>query len=124
MNRKNIKSVLSKKFNEFCKSIDDDKVKKLVEQNSIITGGSIVSMLLGEEIHDYDIYFTNKDTCKQVTEYYVKKFNEEHPTTHAKVKEESERIKIFIQSAGVAGDDDTEPFMETYEEYDEMQTNI
>lgn len=123
LNRKAINSILSKKFKEFVESIEDSEVKKLVEYNSIITGGSIVSLLQNEEVHDYDIYFTEKNTCLKVAEYYVKIFNEKHPKTSAKVIEDKDRIKIFIQSDGVAGDDDTEPGMETYEEYD-MQTNI
>ncbi|HBJ1686100.1 TPA: hypothetical protein LA468_003318 [Clostridium botulinum] len=124
MNRKNIKSVLSKKFNEFCESIEDEKVKRSVRSHSIITGGCITSMLLGEEIHDFDIYFTNKETCLKVAEYYVQKFNETHEGTNARVEEKEERIKVFIQSEGVAGDDESEPDLIEYEDYDEMQTNI
>lgn len=124
MNRKNIRSVLSKKFNEFTSSIDNEAVKGLVEKNSIITGGSIVSMLLGEEVNDYDIYFTDQNTCLQVAKYYADKFNKVHPYTDAKVIEDEGRIKIYIQSDGVAGDDETEPDMKGYEETDNMQTNI
>ncbi|AUN23791.1 hypothetical protein RSJ21_00380 (plasmid) [Clostridium botulinum] len=124
MNRKNIKSVLSKKFNEFCESIEDEKVKRSVRSHSIITGGCITSMLLGEEIHDFDIYFTNKETCLKVAEYYVQKFNETHEGTNARVEEKEERIKVFIQSEGVAGDDESEPDLIEYEDYDEMETNI
>lgn len=124
MNRKNIKSVLSKKFNEFCKSIKDESVKTAVKNHSIITGGCITSMLLKEEIHDFDIYFTNKETCLKVAKYYVNQFNETHKDTNARVEEKEERIKVFIQSAGVAGDDESEPDLVEYEDYDEMQTNI
>ncbi|MBY6799489.1 hypothetical protein FCV24_13975 [Clostridium botulinum] len=124
MNRKNIKSVLSKKFNEFCESIKDESVKTAVKNHSIITGGCITSMLLNEEIHDFDIYFTNKETCLKVAKYYVNQFNETHKDTNARVEEKEERIKVFIQSAGVAGDDESEPDLVEYEDYDEMQTNI
>lgn len=124
MNKRIINCILSKKFNELVESIEELKVKKLVRENSIITGGAIVSLLLGEEVNDYDIYFTNKETCLEVTKYYVGKFNEAHSNVNAEIKEEADRIKIFIQSAGVAGDDETEPDMETYEEHDTMQTNI
>lgn len=123
MNRKIINSVLSKKFNEFVESIDDVEVQRLVKINSIITGGSIVSLLLNDEVHDFDIYFTDKDTCLKVSQYYAGKFNENHPKTNAKVIDDEGRIKIFIRSDGVAGDDETEPRMDSYEEYD-MQTNI
>lgn len=122
MNRKNIKAVLSKKFKDFVNSIEDKEVSFLVENNSIITGGSIVSLLLGEEVHDYDIYFTDKNTTLKVAEYYVKKFNESHPETSAKVTDEENRIRIFIKSEGVAGESETDE--DIPEEHDDLQTNI
>lgn len=73
--KKAIVSILSKKFNDWVQHIDDEEVRKLVEQNSIITGGCIASMLLGEEVKDFDIYFTDKKTTLAVARYYVKKFN-------------------------------------------------
>jgi hypothetical protein len=124
MNRKNINSVLCKVHDAFLQSIDDDNVRNLVRTNSIITGGAIVSLLTGEEVHDYDYYFTNKETVLAVTQYYVEKFNKTHDK-HFEVKEEDERIKIFIQSEGVAaaGDDESEQGLTSYEE-DPMQTNV
>ena len=74
MKVKTIKQVLKKKFNDFVSSIDDDKVRKLVKKNSIITGGSIASMLMGEKVNDYDIYFKNKETVLAVCDYYINKF--------------------------------------------------
>lgn len=118
MNRKNIKTVLTKKHKELCESIKDLKVKKIMENEVIITGGAIVSMLLNEEIHDFDIYFTSKEACQKVAQYYIDEFNSSHPNTNAKIKEDDERIKVYIQSAGVAKDDDYE-----YQD-DEMKTNI
>lgn len=75
MKTKTINAVLCKKFDEFVESITDLAVQKLVRENTIITGGCIASMLLKEKVNDYDIYFTNKETVKAVSEYYVKKFN-------------------------------------------------
>lgn len=102
MKAKTIKSLLAKKHNEFVASIKDEKVRELVKKNSIITGGSIVSMLLNEEVNDYDYYFTNKETVLAVANYYVTEFNKTHGE-NAVVKEEDDRILIFIQSKGVAG---------------------
>lgn len=123
MNRKNINSVLCKVHDEFAKSIEDEKVRELVNANSIITGGSIVSLLTGEEVHDYDYYFTNKETTLAVTRYYVERFNKTH-NTHFCIKEEDGRISVWVQSSGVAGDDETEPNMPGYEDGDPMKTNI
>ena len=75
MNKKIIEDMLTKKFNHWVNSITDENVKKLVKDNTIITGGCIVSMLENNDINDYDIYFTNKETVKEVAKYYVKLFN-------------------------------------------------
>ena len=78
MNRKTIKAILTKKFNEWLESIDDEVVKSKVKTNTIITGGCITSMFLGEPVNDFDLYFTDKETTKAVAEYYVRKFNEKN----------------------------------------------
>lgn len=102
MKAKTIKAILSKKHNDFINSIKDEKVKELVKKNSIITGGSIVSMLQNEEVNDYDYYFTNKETVLAVAHYYVNEFNKEKDIA-ATVTETEGRIKIMIKSDGIAG---------------------
>jgi hypothetical protein len=123
VNRKCINSVLCKVHDEFVKSIDDENVKKLVDKNSIITGGAIVSLLTGEKVNDYDYYFTDKETTLAVARYYVEKFNKIHDK-HFHAEDKEERIRVWIQSSGVAGDDETEPNLPSYEDGDPMQTNI
>lgn len=103
MKAKTIKAILRKNHNKFVDSIKDETVRELVEKNSIVTGGAIVSMLLNEEVNDFDYYFTNKETTLKVAEYYVSEFNKAHDHS-ASVVEEEGRISIFINSAGVAGD--------------------
>ena len=66
---KTISKILTGKFLSWTKSIDDEAVKKLVEQNTIITGGSIVSMLLGEQVNDFDCYFRTTETALAVADY-------------------------------------------------------
>lgn len=145
MKTKTIKQVLRKRFDEFLKSIDDPKVKNLVSKNSIITGGSIASMLKGEDVNDFDIYFTTRETVLAVCKYYINQFRSTHKSAYPSFKimeepiggfpsfvyiEESYnraypccdsnfidkgakanaidpngRIKIRIQSAGVAAED-------------------
>jgi hypothetical protein len=70
-----MKSILKKKFNSWLESIEDDKVKSLVRKNTIITGGCITSMLLKEDIKDFDVYFRNKETTLAVANYYADEFN-------------------------------------------------
>lgn len=128
MNQRVIKSILRKKFNDFVASIKDDKVKALVEKNTIITGGAIASMLLKEPVNDFDLYFTNKETVLAVAEYYVGLFNEEHnidalvldgnvynfsdvyndllPKRSVMLSNLTpERVMVYISSDGVSGDE-------------------
>lgn len=120
MKKKTINAVICKKFDEFLGSITDNAVKALVEKNTIITGGCIASMLLKETVNDYDLYFTNKETVKAVSEYYVKIFNDlnhsdgyvlDGAVENERNKDEKggvalnmtpDRIKIIFESSGVA----------------------
>lgn len=106
MNRRLIEKVLASKHEDFLKSIEDPHVQKLVAGNSIITGGSIVSLLLNEKVKDFDYYFTDQATVRAVAEYYVGRFNDAHPEIERKPKvmEKEGRIKIFVQSAGVVSE--------------------
>ncbi|EOP36334.1 hypothetical protein IKI_04431 [Bacillus toyonensis] len=103
MKAKTIKSVLQKKHNEFVDSIKDEEVKNLVKKNSIITGGSIVSMLLNEEVNDFDYYFTTKETALKVAEYFVEEFNKAKGFD-ARVSGEGDRVRVIVQSSGIAGE--------------------
>lgn len=71
MKLKTINKLICKKFNAWANSITNDSARKLVMDNSIITGGSIVSLLMGEEVNDFDIYFRNHQTCLAVANYYA-----------------------------------------------------
>lgn len=75
MNTKNIKQHLRKKLDEWLKSITDESLRSHLRTRCIITGGAIVSLLEGEEPHDYDVYFSDKETVKRVAQYYVDEFN-------------------------------------------------
>lgn len=105
MNSKNIKKSLNAKFNKWLESIDDKDVKKIIKENTIISGGALVSLLTNVEVHDYDIYFKTRDAVLTVAKYYVEKFNAVHKIG-ACIKEDGERINIFIQNQGVAGEDE------------------
>lgn len=108
MNRKAIKSILAKTHRNFVESIKDDVVKELINKNSIITGGAIVSLLTGEEVNDYDYYFTNKETCLAVANYYANQFNSTHKGKNQVDVREDEfgRITCFISSTGEVGEDE------------------
>lgn len=111
---KTINSIIAKKHAEWVASIDDPKTKALAKKNTIITGGCIASMLLGEEVNDFDCYFRDRETTLAVANYYVEKFNAHAKTTahadgrviEAMIDETKEdRVHIKLQSAGIASED-------------------
>ena len=105
MNRKTICKVLEKKHKDFIASIENEDIRKLVDKNSIITGGAIASMLLNEPIADFDYYFTDHDTCLQVAQYFVDEFKKLHPDGCSPVVvNEDGRVKVTIPHGGVPGD--------------------
>lgn len=114
MKPKTIKIIIGKKFDQWVKTITDEKVRDMVRGNAILTGGSIASLILNEDVNDYDFYFRNKETTKAVAEYYVKKFKENPPITFKNnphnevpifVEEDNDgRIRVKVKSAGVAGE--------------------
>ena len=120
-----IRRELQEKLKEWVATIDDPDVKALVAKHTIVTGGSIASMLLGERVNDYDVYFRNKATTLAVAKYYVSKFNATKTINVAKgvkpcvpeVREETienikgfteDRVVVYIKSAGVAGENMSE----------------
>jgi hypothetical protein len=119
MKKKTINAIICKKFDDYLGSIKDEKVRGLVEKNSIITGGCIASMLLREDVNDYDVYFTNRETVVAVSEYYVEEFKKIKNPKHADgnkieiyVDKETDpnRVKIHIKSAGIAGENDNDDY--------------
>ena len=103
MKTKTIEKILRGKFAQFLKSIDDKAVQKLVKENSMITGGAIVSLVLNESVNDFDIYFTNRDTVMAVCKYYkelIRKNDANFETLQ--IHEEGDRIKFIIPSAGIS----------------------
>jgi len=113
MNRRIIKKILEKKHKEFCASITDPAVRAMVKENAMITGGSIVSLLCGEPIKDFDYYFRDKATVKAVANYYVAEFNRLNPEHDIKPEVvdganvdgvDDGRIRIWIQSAGITSE--------------------
>jgi hypothetical protein len=106
MNTKTINKVIRKKLADWTSSIDDLSLIKDIERDVIVTGGCIASMLLNEEVNDYDLYFKTKETALKIANFYCSKFNATHSKTEAEVKDENGRIKIFISSAGVAAENE------------------
>lgn len=118
MKAKTIKSAIRWKINDWLKTIEDEEVRTLAEKNVIVTGGCIVSMLLGEKVNDYDIYFRTYEACDRVARYYVERFKKNPPMTFKgedlevairveatpPVSDAEGRVKICVKSAGIASE--------------------
>lgn len=74
--RSGIKKEISAKIESWLETISDENVRTLAGENTIITGGAIASMLLGEQVNDFDVYFRDQKTAVAVAKYYVKSINE------------------------------------------------
>ncbi len=114
--RRTIAKVIKMKLDEWVNTIEDIDLKVLVKRDAFVTGGSIASMLIGEKINDFDVYFKTKETTIAVARYYVAKFKEEalakgkHYEPQVRTEriknlngDEEERVTIWIQSAGAVG---------------------
>ena len=55
MNSKNIKRHLGNKLRDWMESIEDENVKAVVKENTIITGGALVSLLTGETVQHINL---------------------------------------------------------------------
>lgn len=120
MKAKWIRLAIEKKVNEWVASIEDESLREMVKPNVIVTGGCIVSMLLGEKVNDFDLYLRNRECALALAKYYVEKFKKNPPTRFKSDggKEvsiwvddtEADRVKIVIKSAGLAGEDGSDDY--------------
>ena len=72
MKIRNIQRVIREKLNNYLASITDPILVDKMKKDILVTGGSIASMLLNEEVKDYDVYFRTRETTLAFAEYYCK----------------------------------------------------
>lgn len=70
MKAKQIKKLLKGLVDNYCDSIDNEKVVEIIKNNTYITGGCIPSMLIDEYVNDFDFYFYHKADADVVKKYY------------------------------------------------------
>ena len=92
-------------------TIDDEALRTKVQRETVVTGGCIASMLLGEQVRDFDVYLKTYDTVLELTNYYVERFKEGRDEDAMRpisvvTNPETQRVKIVVKSAGVAGEGD------------------
>ena len=105
-----IRNVLRRKVAAWVNSIEDITVRDLTARHTIVSGGAIASMLLGEKPNDYDFYFRNYETAFAVANYYAGilgpvagRIIDVVGGDHKNILEETEmRVFTFIKSVGTA----------------------
>lgn len=92
----------------------------------VVTGGCIASMLLGEEVNDYDMYFSAREDAEFVAHYYLAGMklgeNSKVPTIEIRANN-TNGVTIFIKSQGVLGDEDFEGQTTDYSYFEALAQN-
>jgi hypothetical protein len=118
MKAKSIKSIIRRKVDGWLDTIEDKDLKDKLKQGVIVTGGAIASMLVGEPINDFDIYFRNHDLTLAVAKYCLARFKPkkkagiEVPLT---IHDDGTRIKVVAKSAGIASESGSDKPYEYFE---------
>lgn len=112
MKSKTIRKVLNKKVEDWASSIEDDEIANIVRKNTIITGGSIASMLLQEPVNDYDVYFRTREATIAVAQYYLNRFKPKNASgIPVPIHLDSlldDRVRIVVKSAGIVSEEGAE----------------
>lgn len=82
-----------------------------IYNNVLVSGGCIASMILGEEVNDYDIYFMDRNVAFKVASYYLRdmiargKLEETSKVPSCLIRDNSTGgVDILIKSMGVVGE--------------------
>jgi len=118
MKSKTIKAIIAKKMSQWWASIEDDTTRELAKKNTIVTGGAIASMLLKEQVNDFDVYMRSKEAVLALAKYYVARFEIKKKNgveCDIFVHDEGDRVKIVVKSAGIASEQGTDKPYEYFE---------
>jgi len=114
MRKRNINLAITNKMEKWLASLPEE-LQEQAKRDVIVTGGCIASMLLGEQVNDFDLYFKTKDTVLRLAHRYLAAFKIAQVHKHGGVQYDMsiqemtdslgrDRVRIKIQSAGVAGE--------------------
>lgn len=76
MQRKTIAKAIKSKMESWLSSITDEKLRKDVKKELLVSGGSITSMFMNEPVNDFDVYIKTPETCYRLAKYYTQAFPE------------------------------------------------
>ena len=74
MQIKSIKNNIKNKMEEWLATITDEELRGKVRKNILVSGGSITSMLLKEDVNDYDVYIKDMDVLIDLAKYYTNSY--------------------------------------------------
>jgi hypothetical protein len=105
MNRNKISHNIKEKLDNWIHGLPET-LRAPVQNSVFVSGGCIASMLLGEEVNDYDLYFTDSKVLRNLVEHYVHISNA-RSTKNSKVSkiaviDNGGSVDIQIKSAGLA----------------------
>lgn len=120
MKASTVKTVIKYTIDKWLDTIEDESLRSCMASDIIVTGGCIASLLMGDGVNDYDVYFRTKETAFKYATYACENFNSNNNLI-SKVKdytpfvketqitningELEDRIVFFIKSAGMAEED-------------------
>lgn len=114
--------LITRKIKHWLASIKDEEVRKLAEKNTILTGGSIVTLLTENTVNDFDLYFRTHEVTKAVATYYLSEWKKNPPArfrdpsrkVEVYLEDTSDRVKIIVKSAGVVSEASGDEGAEAY----------
>lgn len=108
MGRKGIVKYLRAEIDKWLKTIDNEELRREVDNHLIVTGGAIASLLMGEKVNDIDIYFDNVDTCKKLVDHYLAKLVQPQNgrVGELEARAGTDSVQIYIKSAGIVASED------------------
>jgi hypothetical protein len=118
-----IQGIIRRKIGDWLESIDNVELRVFLYDKIIVTGGSIASLLRGDRVNDYDVYFTTREAVTRVAKYYLERFaanppkrmQQSHLCMYVDDKSDHDRVRIVIQSAGVISADGDDGKYEYFE---------
>lgn len=114
MRRHIIEQILNTRTRHWLDSIKDPSLVQDLEGNFIVSGGAIASMYLNEPVNDIDVYVCTRELAIRLAEYYVdhfkanptRKWSNRHRDADIWVDTSDDRVRIRVQSSGVATAED------------------
>ena len=111
MSIKVVTGIINKKVNDWLASIEDVPLRESIANNIIVSGGCITSLLQGEKVNDYDVYFQDRAVLIETMKYYLERFAKNPPPKFRNgdvvkmfVDERKSYPRCIIKSQGVAGE--------------------